>query len=141
MQRPNILPLPRQHLNNPLQRLHHILHNLHSFHRQLPNLHNATRPRPNEKHRRSTNLLHLLLPVPMLQIHSRRNLLCLKKLLPDQPRQERDHSPIRQEHLVRIAELPLRLERLVIGFELRELEDLRDRDVIGFDLLPRVFFG
>ncbi|KAF7833520.1 putative receptor-like protein kinase [Senna tora] len=54
---------------------------------------------------------------------------------------ERNHLPVREEHGVRIAELPLRLERSVIGLELRELQDLRDGDVLGFDLLLHVVLG
>lgn len=62
-------------------------------------------------------------------------------MLPQKPRQERYYPLVGQEHVVGIAELPLGLERSVIGFELGEFEDLRDRDIFGFDFFGGVVFG
>lgn len=62
-------------------------------------------------------------------------------MLPEQPRQKRNHPLIGEKHVVRIAELPLRLERPVIGLELGELENLRDRDSFGLDLFHGVVLG
>ena len=55
-------------------------------------------------------------------------------MLSQQFREQRHNPLIRQEEIVGITELPLGLKGPEVGLKLGETQDLRNRNVFGFDL-------
>ncbi|KAJ6417635.1 hypothetical protein OIU84_001091 [Salix udensis] len=135
VERPNTTPLPGHNLRDPINSSHHIFGNLLSTHRNPPYLHNTTSSSPQKQQGRPTGLVNLFLPIAVLQIHSHRNLLLLKKLFPQHLRQERNHPFISKKHIIGITEFPLSLKRTVIGLELGNLDDFGDGYVVVLNLL------
>lgn len=128
---PNIPPLLRHKIDRALDRRHQIIDNLLPIHTHPPHLHPNPSPIPKEQERGPANPPNRLRPPGPGQIDPDRDLLLLKEVIADQPREQREDAAIREEEVVGIAEFPAGFEWDVVRAEVGQGDDGIEGEVGG----------